>query len=218
MQIGSHDRAWIAEHVLPVSNSQLEDGPLLAFYEEHASAAVNVGVAFLTEHATRANLANCAWLQVLHAAAEPDASFATRLRAVSAMFDVGVSTDVKARVPCSVSVKDAVYASYPLTPPYGSGCWSTWPDSLVRLASELPNEAEIGLLEKISLPSTAEVEDTLRRVRSVVDQQPRKRKRERTETQEAWLQGAVPRFSRDHALGRADDGCLLYTSPSPRDS
>ena len=64
VQIGSHDRAWIAEHVLPVSNSQLEDGPLLAFYEEHASAAVNVGVAFLMGHAASVNLVNLSLIHI----------------------------------------------------------------------------------------------------------------------------------------------------------
>ena len=53
-----------------MSKPQLEDGPLVDFYQEHASAEVDVGVAFLTEHARRANLADCAWLHVLNAATD----------------------------------------------------------------------------------------------------------------------------------------------------
>ena len=97
----------------------------------------------------------CAWSEQLHAAAAPSAAFADQLRAVSALFDVGVTSEIKVRVPLGFSGKG--YTSFPLPDPFVDGEWSQqWPDDLLRLASVAPSAAEIERLVRFRLPSAAE--------------------------------------------------------------
>ena len=152
------------------------------FYERHAAEAVRQGVQHLAKRLADSAAAPaaepCAWSEQLHAAAAPSAAFADQLRAVSALFDVGVTSEIKVRVPLGFSGKG--YTSFPLPDPFVDGEWSQqWPDDLVRLASVAPTAAEIERLERIRLPSAAEAAETSRRVREEASRHPQHRKRRR---------------------------------------
>ena len=70
------------------------------------------------------NAEPCAWSQRLRAAAGPSATFCEQLQCVSALFDVGVTREIKVRVPLAFSQKG--YASFPLPLPCRhAGCYTT---------------------------------------------------------------------------------------------
>ena len=122
---------------------------------------------------------------------------------MSALFDVGVTREIKVRVPLAFSQKG--YASFPLPAPFEAGHWSQWPDNLVRPTSVSPTVPEIELLEGVCLPSAVEAEAVAKMLSRCVGESASARKRKRTavpEWYEELLKTPVPRFSADHVLGR----------------
>ena len=76
------------------------------------------------------------WAGRLRAALAPEATLPTKLLALTAFYDVGVTTGGRLRLPCSYNAKDDGYAGFPL--PNDDG--SRWPP--LRRAASVPLSAE----------------------------------------------------------------------------
>ena len=96
------------------------------------------------------------WIGRMRAALAPEATLSTKLIALTAFYDVCVTTAGRLRLPCSYNAKDDGYAGFPLPGEEAS----RWPP--LRRAASIPLSADdIGLLSHIVLPTTDECDATL---------------------------------------------------------
>ena len=149
--------------------------------------AVDAGL----QHMLTLDLSACddeEWMARLRAAAASDASRATKLMALTAFFDKGVTSSAQIRVPLAHNAKGCGYAGFPLPPTVGPH--PRWPP-VKRLASAPLVAEELDLLDAIALPTATERQFTLQRL--LADCQ-RPRKRALSEMEERRLQNWVPRL------------------------
>ena len=128
------------------------------------------------------------WQSRLQAATAPNASLTTKLMAVTAFFDKGVTVSSQIRVPFAHNAKGPGYAGF--LPPRTTSVQTQWPP-VRRPAGEPLVESELGLLKSIVLPTSEERRATADRLR--VDCE-RPRKRALSEADELRLQNWVPRL------------------------
>jgi len=111
------------------------------------------------------------WIARLRAAFAPEATLQTKLIALTAFYDVGVTTAGRLRLPCSYNAKDDGYAGFPL--PNDDG--SRWLP-LRRAASVPLSVEELALLSRIVIPTADECSATLAALKA--DTHTRKRVRD----------------------------------------
>ena len=160
-------------------------------HEAWASPAVEDAVESALRHLRTLDLSACEdeeWTDRLRAAAAPSASRTTKLMAVTAFFDKGVTSSAQIRVPLAHNAKGCGYAGFPLPPTVGAD--SRWPP-LKRLASAPLVAEELDLLAAITLPTAAERQLTLQRLQADCQ---RPRKRALSDMEERRLQNWVPRL------------------------
>ena len=159
--------------------------------EAWTSPAVVDAVESALRHLRTLDLSACEdkeWTDRLRAAAAPSASRATKLMAVTAFFDKGVTSSAQIRVPLAHNAKGCGYAGFPLPPT--AGVQMRWPP-LKRLASAPLVAEELELLAALTLPTAVERQLTLQRLQADCQ---RPRKRALSEMEERRLQNWVPRL------------------------
>ena len=160
-------------------------------HEAWASPAVVDAVESALRHLRTLDLSACEdeeWTDRLRAAAAPSAGRTTRLMAVTAFFDKGVTSSAQIRVPLAHNAKGCGYAGFPLPPTIG--VQTRWPPPK-RLASAPLVAEELDLLAALTLPTAAERQLTLQRLQADCQ---RPRKRALGETEERRLHNWVPRL------------------------
>ena len=126
------------------------------------------------------------WIRRLQAAVTPNATLATKLLALTAFFDVGVTVSGRLRLPCAYNEKDQGYAGFPLPPP---SLESTWPP-LQRAASVALTTSELNMISSIAIPTAAERRATLAALEADVNS----RKRAHEEAESTSLAAYIPRL------------------------
>ena len=157
-----------------------------AYSHEDVKVEVEAGLSRLR---TLDNLHDCGdteWLGRLRAAMEPNAPYATKLLALTAFFDVGVTISTAIRLPCAFNQKGCGYAGFPLPPP---SLESAWPP-LQREASVALTTSELDMISTIVIPTAAEREATLKALKVDVNS----RKRTHEEAASASPSAYIPRL------------------------
>ena len=158
-----------------------------AYSHEDVKVEVEAGLSRLR---TLENLHDCGdteWLGRLRAAMEPNAPYATKLLALTAFFDVGVTISTAIRLPCAFNQKGCGYAGFPLPPP---SLQSAWPP-LQREASVALTTSELDIMiSSIAIPTAAEHKATLTALKADVNS----RKRPHEEAASASPSAYIPRL------------------------
>ena len=159
-----------------------------AYSHPLVQAEVEAGLARLLTLST-GDCTDTEWTARLRAAAAPNASLATKLLALTAFFDVGVTAAGRLRVPCSYNEKDAGYVGFPLPAPSLDASWPTLRrDAKVALSTD-----ELKLLETIPLPTSTQRDATLAALQADLGN----RKRALSESEGSELAGeraSIPRL------------------------
>lgn len=160
-------------------------------HEAWSSAAVVDEVEAGLKHLVELDLSACndvEWLGRLTKASNTEASLSTKLGAVTAFYDRGVTSGGQIRVPLAHNAKGCGYAGFPL--PRAENVGTVWPP-MKRLSTAPLLNSELLVLESIKLPTSEERKEVTQRLQA---NSHHSRKRALSEMEESGLRNWVPRL------------------------